>query len=133
MGHCAVVWEPQVPDHGSAGRDRQVLVYAISQRAAINRGGNPENPDVRLVEFDEFLELSTRKPADVVLSPMIGDTYDCIDVAQHLFAAGFTGSYRVMTPDLPNPGILRQEIRSLCPGLDFDLVELRSLSANDPT
>lgn len=68
------------------------------------------------------------RPADVVLSPMVGDTYDCIDVAQHLFDAGFTGSYRVMTPDLPDPGILRQEIRSLCPGLDFDLVELRTLS-----
>ncbi len=81
-----------------------------------------------LVEFDEFIVLNMRKPADVVFSPVVGDTYDCIDVAQHLFAAGFSGSYRVMAPDLPNPGILRQEIGSLCPGLDFDIVDLRSLS-----
>lgn len=132
MGRNALVRAPKVSDHGSVETERQVLVYAISRRAAITSGGNSEDPDVRLVEFDEFLELSTLKPADVVLSPMVGDTYDCIDVAQHLFAAGFTGSYRVMTPDLPNPGILRQEIQSLCPGLDFDLVELRALSANDP-
>jgi hypothetical protein len=122
------VQAPRAPDQECVVSSRQLLIYAISRSARVVGDRNTGDQDVRLVEFAEFLELNMQRPADVVLSPMVGDTYDCIDVAQHLCDAGFTGSYRVMTPDLPDPGILRQEIRSLCPGLDFDLVELRTLS-----
>jgi hypothetical protein len=130
MGRSALVRAPQAPREGRVVSGQQLLIYAISQKARVIGDRNTGDPDVRLVEFDEFLELNVHRPADVVLSPMVGDTYDCIDVAQHLFSAGFSGSYRVMTPDLPDPGILRQEIRSLCPGLDFDLVALRTLSGD---
>ncbi len=127
MGRSVRARLPRTQGEPGAAAGKAVLVYAISQRSRIE-SAIADDANIKMVEFDEFLELSTRQPADLVLSPMVGDTYDCIDVAQHLFAAGFTGSYRVMTPALPNPGILRQEIRSMCPGLDFDLVDLRALS-----
>ncbi|MEM9708906.1 MAG: hypothetical protein AAF871_08945 [Pseudomonadota bacterium] len=57
-----------------------------------------------------------------VLSPVLARDFDCIDLAQMLFAVGYPGQYRVFSNDLPSPKIIRTEIRSLCPGLDFDVV-----------
>lgn len=61
---------------------------------------------------------------DIVLSPLVTRSFDCIDLAQILSATGFRGSYRVVTPDLPSPDLVRREIRALCPGLSFDLMIL---------
>ena len=71
-------------------------------------------------ELDERM-LAIHQP-DVVVSPVVTSGFDCIDVAQALPDIGFRGSYRAVTTGLPNPDIVRREVRALCPGLDFIVV-----------
>jgi hypothetical protein len=105
-----------------------VRIWAIGRRAARASGPPDAREGVELVAFDEFLGDGDVANVDMVLSPMVGDGFDCLDVAQLLFARGYNGRYRVMAPNLPNPGIIRQEVRTLCPGLDFDIVTEDALS-----
>lgn len=75
---------------------------------------------------DLSFELLDRVKPRVVLSPLLAREFDCIDLAQLLFALGFDGRYRVLSAEIPNPHIVKAEIRSQCPGLDFEI--LQSLS-----
>jgi len=83
-------------------------------------GGNAQ---VRLLGFEELLHQGETLQADIVLAPMVGDTFDCLDVALHLHASGFRGRLHVMTPALPDPSILRREVASLCPGIEVAIIE----------
>lgn len=65
--------------------------------------------------------LSVLKP-DVVLAPLVGPRFDCLDVGQALVEAGFKGKFRAVVSYLPNPGLVRREIAACCPDLDFDIV-----------
>jgi hypothetical protein len=96
--------------------------------------GEHDRPQVPLhlgdcpVAFAEIHEvgaelLDSLRP-DVVLSPLLARSFDCIDLAQILEAVGFEGAYRAMTPPLPAPDLVRREIRSLCPGVNFDLLQV---------
>ncbi len=59
---------------------------------------------------------------DIILSPLFGDNFDAIDVATQLSELGFTGRYRVIAENVPNAGIIRNEVRNQAPDLDFDLL-----------
>ncbi|MCR8726388.1 hypothetical protein [Frigidibacter sp. ROC022] len=64
--------------------------------------------------------LDSVKP-DMILSPLICRSFDCVDVAQILAGLGYRGTYRAVTRSLPAPGVIRREVAKLCPGLSFDL------------
>ncbi len=59
---------------------------------------------------------------DIVLSPLVAAGFDCVDLARILSEAQFTGRYRVAATDLPDPGVVRREIRASFPALDFDVL-----------
>jgi hypothetical protein len=71
-------------------------------------------------ELDAAL-LQTTRPG-MVISPLIGDRFDAVDVARRLVELGYDGPYRALSPPLPRPALVRSEVRSAAPGLDFDLV-----------
>jgi len=71
-------------------------------------------------ELDTHLLNATRP--DMVVSALIGDGFDAIDVARRLMQLGYRGPYRALTDPLPRPGIVRAEVRAAAPDLDFDLV-----------
>jgi hypothetical protein len=71
-------------------------------------------------ELDERM-LAIHEP-DVVVSPVVTSRFDCIDIAQALTEIGFRGSYRAVTTGLPNPEIVRREVRALCSGIDFMVI-----------
>ena len=101
------------------------LILAVGDLESWNRAGRPLPADSHIT-YADFVEVTdgllySLRP-DMVLSPLLSTRFDCIDLAQLLLRLGFSGRYRAMTPPLPNPDIVRREIRSLCPGLDFDLV-----------
>jgi hypothetical protein len=52
----------------------------------------------------------------------VAKNFDCLDVAAVLYESGFTGAYRAVTQRLPNPSIVRREVRTLFPELDFDIM-----------
>ena len=74
--------------------------------------------------------LEQLKPA-MVLSPLLGDQFDAIDVAKSLVSIGYTGRYCAVTEQLPDSRLVLQEIRSAAPGLDVVLFILPPKAANN--
>lgn len=77
-------------------------------------------------QFTEFQTLTTAVletlDPDIILSPLMGDDFDVLDVASHLAELGFKGRYRAITDDMPNVQMIREEVLTQAPGLDFDLL-----------
>lgn len=85
-------------------------------------------PQLDRTHYADLADLSARlldrlRP-DIVISPLFGPGFDAIDVALALERLGFSGQFRAVTPDLPQPSLVRREIASLAPGLDFDILVL---------
>ena len=80
------------------------------------------------LHFADFSGLSAEildvlKP-ELVVSPVVTPTFDCIDIGAALTRCDFQGSYRALSTNLPNPAIIRREVRSFFPRLDFDICEI---------
>ncbi len=60
----------------------------------------------------------------LVLSALMGDDYDVIDLARKLARFEFVGRYRALVSGLPNPKLILNEVRSAAPQIDFDLFDL---------
>ncbi|MGC9418434.1 MAG: hypothetical protein ACP5EN_05610 [Rhodovulum sp.] len=66
--------------------------------------------------------LACAPEAEFVVSPLLTEQFDALDLAVQLALAGYRGRYVIVTPSLPEPDIIRQEIDQLCPGLTVDLI-----------
>jgi hypothetical protein len=58
----------------------------------------------------------------MIISPLLAMKFDCIDLACVLQEAGFQGQYRALSRKIPNPKLVRREIHSICPEVDFDMI-----------
>jgi hypothetical protein len=63
----------------------------------------------------------------LVLSALMGESFDAVDLARRLAELGFAGRYRALTNPLPRPEDVREEVRAAAPGLDFDLFVLNGV------
>lgn len=90
---------------------------------------------VQALPVAAFHEISAETLAislpDVVLSPVVGDEFDCFDLAAVLVEAGFTGRYRAAAVQVPDPGLIRREVAAAFPGLDFDILLLDETGSPD--
>lgn len=68
--------------------------------------------------------LLDRQP-DIILSSLVAAYFDVMELAIKLDQLDFEGRVRALTPPLPDPDLIRREIRFECPALDFDLIEVR--------
>ena len=68
--------------------------------------------------------LILRIGPDVVLSTLIGDHFDAIDLAGKLVLANFTDKYRAVTVGLPDPELVRREVLEVAPHIDFDVFQI---------
>lgn len=66
--------------------------------------------------------LACAPSADYVVAPLVSEQFDALDLAVQLSLAGYRGRYVVVTPPLPAPHVIRQEIEQLCPGLTVELI-----------
>ncbi|TCP40982.1 hypothetical protein [Rhodovulum marinum] len=66
--------------------------------------------------------LACAPATDYVVSPLLTEQFDALDLAVQLALAGYRGRYIVVTPALPEPDIIREEIEQLCPGLTVELI-----------
>lgn len=85
------------------------------------------SPDLAFLAFHDVSAASLAVLApDVVLSPLVADGFDCFDLAHALAEAGFRGRYRAAAVYIPDPGLVRREIRASFPDLDFDIIVIRA-------
>lgn len=59
----------------------------------------------------------------LIFSPLLARHFDCVDLAVLLHGLGYSGEYRAVAIGLPRPGLIEQEVRQLCPQLNFRIVE----------
>lgn len=104
-------------------RSRSVKIMAVGEPAEWLRSGNvPPSEGIAFVKFEEITEetLAHYQP-ETIYSPILAKTFDCIELAMILHMCGFSGQYRAMASNLPNPDLIEREVRQLCPQLDFKI------------
>ena len=107
--------------HGTA------VVLAVGDTRMWSEQGRrlPSDGHVHFAEFHEVTrDLLVGLRPRLILSPLLARTFDCIDLAQRLGALGYRGPYRAIDIGLPDPGLIVREVRSLVPGLDFEVMAL---------
>ena len=83
----------------------------------------PVDNQLIFVDFEEVTgELLETLSPNIVLSPLLCASFDCLDLAQVLQRLGYNGRYRVLTQNVPDPMLVKCEIRSISPSIDFDLI-----------
>ena len=86
----------------------------------------PAGDDLAFLEFDDLTrEIIESIAPSVVLAPLMSRRFDCLELAERLCAIGFRGRLRALADNLPNPAIVRNEVRARCPHLDFDVTNWR--------
>ncbi len=68
------------------------------------------------------LQFLAQVMPDTILAPLLGPDFDILDLIDRLDRIGYGGALRALTPELPDPGAVRAEVRSHAAGLDFDLI-----------
>lgn len=100
------------------------MILVVGELSATGRGAAATAAeDFRFVAFADLTAavLDEVRPG-MVLSSLVSKGYDAVDVARSLARLGFTGLYRALSPPLPDPRAVRDEVRGAAPGLDFDLI-----------
>lgn len=69
---------------------------------------------------------------EIVLSPLVADDFDAVDVAAKLKELQYSGKYRAIAEDLPDADIIRNEIQSFAPQIDFDLLLIPAETYSEP-
>ena len=82
--------------------------------------GNMQCHAVPYDMLDEIL-LDRLRPARVI-TPLFGDGYDAVDVAEDLSLYGYGGQLIGISPRLPNPQIIEREMREYAFAMNFELV-----------
>jgi hypothetical protein len=105
------------------------MILVIGNLRSWEREGRPvpELEGFRFVSFSDLREQHLSQPVpEVVLSALMGENFDAIDVARRLAELGFSGRYRALSNAIPNAETIREEVREVAPELDFDLFLLRA-------
>ncbi|TNC51163.1 hypothetical protein FHG66_06345 [Rubellimicrobium rubrum] len=105
------------------------MILVIGNLMTWEREGRPV-PKLEGFYFASFSEIDARllsdvKP-DVVLSALMGESFDVIDLACRLVELGFAGRYRALTTALPNAEAVRNEVQAIAPSLDFNFYVIGS-------
>jgi hypothetical protein len=85
----------------------------------------PPDEELRFVGIEDLTvaRLGQLRPT-LVLSPLIGEGFDAVDVVHRLASAAFQGRFRVVASSVPNPEAVRAELQAAGDEIDFDLVVL---------
>ena len=108
-----------------ARHDQTVSILAVGNATEWRQQGKRLQGDehVAFASFEDIdAELLSRLCPTVILSPVLAQSFDCIDLAQRLHALGYTGRYRAVSDGLPDPEMVEREIRQMCRGLDFSIL-----------
>lgn len=110
------------PDALTDQAQRTLVVGNVSRWESEGRT-MPELAGFRFIDIGDLTkELVTQAAPDIILSPLVADDFDAVDVAEKLVSLGFGGRYRAISPNLPDARLIRDELRGFAPQLDFDIL-----------
>lgn len=97
------------------------------------QGRNLPNMDgLRYIDLSALnSDVIKEEDPDIILSPLVSDDFDAVDVAGLLSDLAYNGPYRALTNDLPNTELIKSEVRHHAPQIDFDLVVLPMRAPNE--
>lgn len=107
-------------------------ILVVGNLKAWEREGRvvPALEGFRFVEYSDLGEALLRGEApEMVLSALMGDDYDALDVARRLDEIGFRGHYLALAEVLPNAAVVREEVKAVAPEVQFDLLVLNPLGS----
>ena len=107
-------------DESLAGRRVLLIDVPLELMAALPALARAELDSVSFGKVD--IDLIARIDPELVLAPLVGSGFDILDVGSLLLRCGYLGPLRALTAPLPNLNTVRNEVRSHCVGLDFDLL-----------
>ncbi|PZX11099.1 hypothetical protein [Celeribacter halophilus] len=112
-------------DEADTAPRRMILMVGDPQRMQMLKKYYPQRTGFFLIEFSDLTQdiLNSIAP-DCVVAPALCAQFDCLELADLLHRAGFRGSFRAIPKGLPRPDLIREEIASLYPSLDFDMLDL---------
>jgi hypothetical protein len=110
---------------GSVLGDERAVTLVVGEigRWASEGRTMPDVQDLTYIDFSELDQstLDALQP-DVVLSPLVTDAFDAFQIVRYLDSFGYKGRYRAVAPQLPNVAMVKNEINSAAPSIDFDIV-----------
>lgn len=113
-------------DQGETGSGSIKMLVVGDVTRWQSRGRLPDPPDG--YEFIDLAQLDSQKirqyDAALIVTPLISDRFDAVDVAEKLASVCFKGMFRVLTNHLPDVDIIRVDIQDVAPCVDFDLLVL---------
>jgi hypothetical protein len=115
---------PEIEKTEEETRLRPIILAVGDVRQWLGSGRTlPADSQIAFAEFHEIsAELLETLTLDIVMSPVLTNNFDCLDLAQALQASGFRGRFRVVAPDMPNPRVIQAEIHAMCPALDVAFI-----------
>ncbi|WP_373356945.1 hypothetical protein [Pseudoroseicyclus sp. CXY001] len=99
-----------------------MLVVGNLQRWELKGIEPPQLEGTRFITFDALDgPLLAGLCPDLVVSPLLAEGFDALDLARRLAELGYRGRYRAVALSLPDPGLVQDEVRAVAPDLDFDV------------
>jgi hypothetical protein len=106
-------------------RNHDKMTLLVGEYANV-QGAETLLPSKSAVFYLDFNDLSAdvlrAVNPDVVISPVICATFDCLELAEFLEETEFLGRYRVVLENIPRPEIICREVRRTHPMLDFGVI-----------
>lgn len=100
-----------------------MIVLVVGHMTQMRQADESPPAGVRFIAVDALAQtLAGGGMPALVLSPLSGPGFDAVTIAQLLHAGGFRGVYYATTRALPDPGLIKREVRRVAPGLIFDLL-----------
>ncbi|MBO6604790.1 MAG: hypothetical protein JJ938_14745 [Roseicyclus sp.] len=109
-------------------RLRRVYAVALTPEIIDRLPPHLRDPDWDMIaiSYDHLRDaiLSGPDAPALVLSPLVTEIFDAIDMARYLSEADFHGRYLALVDRLPSANLIRREVAALAPDLSFDVVVL---------
>lgn len=104
------------------------LVIGDTHRWAAEGRNIPQIEGFIFISFHQLTaEVIAKRQPGIVLSPLVTEKFDAIDVARVLLTLRYHGPYRAVSDELPSTKLVRRDVLSHAPGLDFDVLNLSTL------
>jgi hypothetical protein len=109
---------------------RGEAIYFVGRKAPAEEL-DAQGPDIDgfvFVDIESLADcLETTPRPSAILSVLIGNGFDAVDIAGALHRSGYKGQYRALASNIPSSHLIKREVAQVAPGLDFDILDVAEL------